>query len=283
MIEVLKRVKINLSQEYYRFRSYIGRPRLVVQKQPVILSDADLCENPIFIIGVHRAGTSLVRRIVDSHSRIACPPETFFLQYFATMIRDETNLAGLEGLGINRESSSFEIRKWASRYHEAYRIMRGKDRWADKTPQYISILPELEQIFGPRVQYIMVFRHPLDVIHSIIKRGWKFGDYHSDLLMNTAMYVSDSIRKQVSFANNYPDRCFYLYYENLILNPEKNLQAMFKFLGERWESGVLNYNNFEHGFGTEDPVVRGTKGFMTNFGNWKAFNQKQLSAIIPIV
>lgn len=282
-IESLKRVKIKIRHEYYRLRSYMGRPNLVVQKHPVILTDSDICKNPIFIIGIHRSGTSLLRRIIDSHSRISCPPETYFLEHFASMVRDESTLAGMEGLGISPEIAWVEIGKWASKYHEAYRLTRKKARWADKTPQYVSFLPELDKLFGPDTKYIMIFRHPLDVIYSINKRGWKFGNYHTDLLLNTAKYVSVSINRQLQFTNDNPTKCFVLYYEKLILKPEETLKSMFTFLDENWEENVLNYNDFEHGFGTEDPVVRGTTGFVQNFGNWQAFSHDQLAAIMPIV
>ena len=51
-----------LFQTYKRFRSYLGRPKLVVQTKPVIISDENQTNNPIFLIGIHRSGTSLVRR-----------------------------------------------------------------------------------------------------------------------------------------------------------------------------------------------------------------------------
>ena len=79
------------------------------------------------------------------------------------------------------------------------------------------------------------------------------------------------------------NRCFDLFYENLIKKPEETLKNMFQFLGETWEPDVLNYHKFEHGFGTEDPIVRGTTGFTPNFDNWQAFSSEQLSSILPIV
>jgi len=37
---------------------------------------------PIIIGGCHRSGTSLIRRILDSHSRIHCGPEVKFFRAF---------------------------------------------------------------------------------------------------------------------------------------------------------------------------------------------------------
>lgn len=279
----LSRTKSRFTHEYRRFRSYIGRPKMVVQTKPVILSHNNLCDRPIFLIGVHRSGTSLCRRIIDSHSNIACPPETFFLEHFAEMVRDRNTWAGFHGLGFEKEPALEEIKKWSTQYHEAYRIAQSKSRWADKTPQYVAMLPEIEQLFGSKVQYLMIFRHPLDVVYSIFKRGWRFGNFDPDLLINTAIYVSQSVKKQLEFMQKNPDLCFRLHYENLIDSPENTLKAVFKFLEEPWEIEVLDYNNSPHGFGTEDPVVRGTKGFMPNFENWKALSEEQLSTVIPIV
>ena len=282
MDHILK-FRSRLKHEYYRFRSYVGRPRIVTNTKPVILSDTEQCDKPIFLIGVHRSGTSLCRRIINSHSQIACPPETYFLEYFASMVRDQKTFAGLEGIGYDYLTALKEIRNWSSRYHEAYRISQGKLRWADKTPHYINILPDIEQLFGNNTQYVMIFRNPLDVIYSIFQRGWSFSDYDSDPLKNTAFYVVESLQKQISFSKQHSSRCFYLFYENLIKKPEETLRNMFQFLGESWEADVLNYNKFEHGFGTEDPVVRGATGFKHNFDNWQALSPEQIYSILPIV
>ena len=53
-------------RSYRRLRAYLGRPRFQIQDRPVILDDQDFCSNPVFLIGVHRSGTSLLRRIVMS-------------------------------------------------------------------------------------------------------------------------------------------------------------------------------------------------------------------------
>lgn len=275
------RCKSQLSHQYRRVRSYLGKPKLVHQTKPVILSDENVCENPVFLIGIHRSGTSLIRRIINSHSNIACPPETFFLEHFSQILRDHNTYAGLRGVGVDELDVPREIGRWASRHHEAFRLAEGKSRWADKTPQYIGILPEISEMFGDRTQYIMIFRHPLDVVYSIFNRGWSFGEYDSDPLVSTAKYVKDSLYKQMSFIEKNSDKCFHLKYESLMKDPVAVLKAVCAFLNEPWEPSLLKFNDFNHGFGTEDPIVRGTCGFAPSHDNWKSLKHEQLDLILP--
>lgn len=271
-------------QYYYRrFRCYVSKPKIVVQSKPVIVEDSSSTVNPIFIIGIHRSGTSLARRIINSHSNIACPPETMYLLHFASMLRDQTTFSGFEGLGFDKKDTIREVRVWASRYHEAFRLAQGKSRWADKTPQYIDILNDLNILYGPKTQYIMVFRNPLDVIYSIYSRGWKFGDFSDDLLVNTARYVASALNKQLRFMELHNEKCFCLNYDELMTFPESTLMKMFVFLEEPWEQDVLKFNKFNHGFGLEDPIVRGTKGLQPSIDNWKSFSNLQLSTIKQIL
>lgn len=279
----MQKIKQKLLHNYFRLRSYIGRPKIVSQPSITVVNQHDICQNPIFLIGVHRSGTSLCRRIINSHSNIACPPETFFLEHFASIIRDKKTLAGLRGIGLNVENYPQEVGKWASQYHEAYRISQKKERWADKTPQYINCLEEINQMFPEKTLYVMIYRHPLDVITSIHNKSWNFGTYDPDPFVNTAKYVALSLEKQLKFMDKYPDRCHSIFYEKLVTEPEQSLKSLFNFLGESWEEEVLNYHQFQHGFGTEDPVVRGTQGFLNNSGNWKYLSDEQIKKILPII
>jgi len=253
-----------------------------------VIGEDDLCENPIFLIGVHRSGTSLLRRIIDSHSNIACPPETYFLNHFCSLIKDKDTFAGFRGLGyIDRDETLNEIRRWASRYHEMYRKAKGKGRWADKTPQYITALNELEEIFYNRARYIMIYRHPMDVVYSIYHRGWRFYEGHEeDSLLNAAYYVKGAVSCQLGFMKKHKGKCFQVKYEDVVVEPERArsvLQELFSFLGEPWEPGVLEYNNFHHDWGTEDPIVTGTNAIFDNRGKYKILDETKRKKIRPVL
>ena len=275
--------KMKLVPFFRRLRSFISRPRLLVQHHPVIIDDDTLCCNPIFIAGIHRSGTSLVRRIFDSHSGIACPPETYYLKHFASMLNDPQTFAGLAGMGYDREAALREIGKLASRLHEAYRISKGKRRWADKTPQYLSMLDEIHLMFGGAERFILIQRHPYDIAYSIFKRGWSFGQYAKDPLENTALYVADMWHRMSAFEVAQPELCHRIVYEELIANPEAVLKGALAFLKEEWESGILEFNSFPHNWGVEDPIVQGIGSFSLSYGNWTALSAREITTIDSIL
>jgi len=44
---------------------------------------------PIFIVGCQRSGTTMLRLMLDSHSRISCGPETRFLEDLERIVGDD--------------------------------------------------------------------------------------------------------------------------------------------------------------------------------------------------
>ncbi len=242
-----------------------------------------VCDNPIFVLGAKRSGTSLVRRLLDSHSAIACPPETYFLAHFAALANDPQTAAGLEGFGVPAGEVREEVRRWAAMYHDAYRFAQGKRRWADKTPEYLEIASQLERLFGPRAQYILVIRHPLSVTQSVAYRGLAPGRRGADALVDSARYVSHSIQRLLEHRKTHPEKCFLLYYEQLMTAPAATLRSLFDFLGEAWEETVLRFDRNPHSFGSEDPVVRGTRGFEPHFFDPASLTDAQRRAVIPIL
>src|SRR5438105_15007030 len=99
---------------------------------------------PIIIGGCHRSGTSLVRRILNAHSRIFCGPEVKFFRDFFGAYKDDpirhlrffntarTILSGDELLQIF--GGAFVS------MHERAAAVAGKPRWADKNPENVLSL-----------------------------------------------------------------------------------------------------------------------------------------------
>jgi hypothetical protein len=277
-------IQVKLRVFRRRLRAFLGKG-FVHEKQiivdPVNSQWDDV--NPIFLIGVHRSGTSLLRRIVDSHPDIAVPPESYFISHFCSLISDENTFHGLYGMGFDEGRARVCIANLASFFHRTYAKSKGKPRWADKTPAYALILDDIDKLFLQKSQFVFIFRHPLDVAYSNWSRGWHHRHYTGDLLIDTCRYVEESDQRQLAFIERNGHRTYALFYEALVKDPRPQLEGLCAFLGADWHEALLSWWHTQHDFGTEDPIVRGTRGFEPSLGNYRAWDQEQRLAAREIL
>ncbi len=257
----------NLGWHYNRIKSYIGRPRLIVQEKPVILNDKERCETPIFIIGVHRSGTSLVRRMFNSHPEIACPPETYFMENYVRLYETPSARTGYNAFGYDEEAMRDDLARKASDLHEAYRLSQGKKFWADKTPQYVEIIDGLDRLFDRKAMFFFVMRHPADIVFSIYKRGWRFNQVE-DHFDSTIHHVRTGIDHMLAFEEEHGERSSRIDYRKLCIDPAKTLSDAMRKLGLEFHEDMLKFGDKSHNYGIEDPVVRGKKTVEASAGAW---------------
>ena len=261
-----------LSTFHRRMRAFLGRPLLMRQKSVITLDTIDYCPNPVFVMGCHRSGTSLLRRILNSHNNIACPPETNYLVHFINILRDQSSVSGLLGM-MDKDDIKPEVARLAFRFHEAFRVARNKPRWADKTPQYVPYFDDLVGLAPTGSQFVVIFRNPFDIAYSIYNRGWRLEHLDEDLLTNTCLYVRKILEKLQEIAGR--EDVHAVYYEKIVDDPEEQTRALCAFLGESWDEAMIRPWDFDHNFGTEDPIARSQKKFELSSQNWKGLSLKE--------
>jgi hypothetical protein len=264
-----------------------ARARLTPHRVPGEASARD--DIPIFLLGVHRSGTSLLRRIVDSHSRLACPAETLMLEHLAAAVGGRDARDGLSAVGMTPAELAAELRPIAERAFRRWATARGKRRWADKTPTVIHQLDGLDLLFGERAQYVALLRNGLDVAASLGAANpiwWQLEPYRAAATSHytaAAAYWRDRTARLLDFADLHHDRVHVLKYEDLVRDPEGVLRPMFAFLGEPWEPGVLDFNRHPHDGGLEDHHVSTTTTIEDHTGKHRALPaavQSELWAIV---
>jgi len=263
---------------WHRFKSYVGRPRMVVQTRAVVLDETNRCDEPVFIVGPHRSGTSLVRRLFNTHPEIACPPESFFIARYAAMLDDRHVQAGYDGLGYAPEEMRLDLANKASSLHEAFRLANGKRIWADKTPDYSLHLDRIDRLFARRPRYVLVLRHPGDVVHSIFRRGWRLNQVE-DLFESALHHVRACLDALLEFEASHPGRCTRLVYEDLCQQPEPVLTTTLSHLGLPFDPAMLRFADHDHNFGMEDPVIRGMRTITPRHGDWRSLSPAQQTRI----
>jgi protein-tyrosine sulfotransferase len=222
---------------------------------------------PIFILGVPRSGTTLVRTILDSHPAIACGPETPWLggHHPRTAMRLHEFLVTHEhGYCANfhqpRDVATRAVRLMVDELLTTYARSRGKPRWAEKTPDNALYVPFLTELF-PEAKLILVSREGLDVAcsTSIVaehRRGvskWHEGNlgFAPDAgVRNTPLaallrwrhwsrILSDALQSRPHFR---------LPYESLVTEPEPVLRQLCTFLDEPFDAAMLAFAQKEHDF-----------------------------------
>jgi sulfotransferase family protein len=228
---------------------------------------------PIVVGGCYRSGTSLVRRLLDSHPRIHCGPEVkLFRDFYSDYLDVEDPIAHLRFLATARsalpEPELLEVLGGALvEMHERAARAAGKPRWADKVPENVVFLDEWERILGEDWVFLHVVRNPLDTLASIEELGFPKSippglEERIDLYLE---YAQAGLR----FAQKHPGRYVRVLYEDLVSDPEAAVSGLMASLGESFDSRQLAINSTPHQAGLEDPKAgRASEVHRGSVGRW---------------
>jgi hypothetical protein len=219
-----------------------------------------LDRRPIIIGGSHRSGTSLLRRLLNGHSRIFCPPEIKFykdlLQQFPSdPLRHGRLAASMSALGLAEHVWLDEFGKALVRCYELAAAGQGKPRWADKSPENALNIRHWDRLLGGELHFLMVLRHPLDIIASMAETPMPLVIPATP--EGRARHVADYVAAGLGYCEAHRDRSSVVRYESLVTDPERALRDLLDRIGERFEPAMLaEPGAARHGAGLEDPKVK---------------------------
>ncbi len=210
----------------------------------------------IFIIGSPRSGSTLLQRMVGSHSQVFTHPEPhlitplYYLGYYATVDKapyDHINAAAAlrelcEELPRGEEDYLDALRSYVSTLYERVLAPTGKTYFLDKTPAYSLVLPFLAKLY-PHAKYIVLTRHPLAILHSQA-HSFFGGDYQAAVDTNpvTVPYT----RAIGAFLREGPVPFVHVRYEDVVQRPEEETRRIFAHLQLPFEEGAIDYGKHKH-------------------------------------
>lgn len=243
---------------------------------------------PVFVLGCDRSGTSLLHRIFDSHGHIACPTETKFIFQFVKVFETYQSVTGLKNMGFTEDQILQEMQRFIRYFLDEYARRRNKCRWVEKTTHNVNCAPTIDRIFFGQCLYVAIVRHGLDVAYSFETLTHdkftvidKYRTDGADTALAGIRHWIQMNRQILEFRKTAGSRMMLIRYEDLTTRPEEILRSVCDFIGEPWDSRMLDYNRQDHDPGWEDPNSRTFPEIIRNsnkYQNWPREVQQRLVA-----
>lgn len=239
-----------------------------------------------FILGAPRSGTTLLERMIASHSLVQGGPEPHLLTPLAYL----GYWRRVEKAGYDHIVSAIGQRQFVNRlpggartYWKACRAycdtlygaaMSGSTAaiCLDKTPEYVTVWPFLVEVF-PDARYVVITRHPGAILSSFVHSFFN-GDYlaayrHDRVLDRYIPAIAGFLRQRaVPYVH--------VRYEDLVRDPVPIMRSVFGFMSLPFEAQTIEYQQEDSrasarsGLGDPLGVGKWTRPTALNADRWTA-------------
>ena len=201
--------------------------------------------DPIFIVGMPRAGSTLVEQILSSHSQVEGTRELFDLAAISRYLQFE--IAPKEGCDYPEALEKLDaaaLKQLGERYLDSTRSHRklGRPHFTDKMgPNFVHI--GLLQLILPNARIVDVRRHPMACCFSIFAQLFPKGQNDAYRLTDIASVYRDYVALMAHFDRALPGKVHRIFYERLVAQPESEVRRLLDYLGLPFEQACLHYYN----------------------------------------
>ncbi len=200
------------------------------------------CEapDPIFIVGLPRAGSTLVEQILASHSMVE---GTMELPDIFSIVGRLHEAAGKPFYpDVIAALSPDERRQLGEEYLERTRVHRklGRPHFIDKMPNNFLQIGFIAVIL-PNAKIIDVRRQPMACGFSCFKQHFARGQGFSYSLSDIGRYYADYADLMAHFDSVLPGRVLRLPYEDLVADLETNVRRLLDHCGLPYEESCLRF------------------------------------------
>ncbi|WP_439569423.1 sulfotransferase [Sphingopyxis sp.] len=202
----------------------------------------DPAPDPIFILGMPRAGSTLVEQILASHSAIEGTMELPDIPALALGLGRETQGEGRHWIAALAEASPERLAEMGAAFLRRTAVQRKTDKpfYIDKLPNNWRYVPLIRLIL-PGARIIDARRHPLDCCWSNFRQHYAKGQAFSYDLADMGTYYRDYVRLMAHIDAVQPGRVHRVIHEALLDDPEAEVRAMLGYLGLPFEETCMAF------------------------------------------
>lgn len=221
-------------------------------------------EEPVFIVGMIRSGTTLLDQILSSHPSVEAAGELRVWVGEAQRLAQSSSPPGSE-----------ELRDVGYRYVDYLERLVGRaERITDKMPLNFSGLGIIHRAL-PRARFVHIRRHPVDTALSMYTTFFGDGTDYGYSKASIVEYYREYRRMMAYWRSALPPGVlFELDYEELIADPEPLIRRVVAFCGLPWDDACLHHEQNETAIVTpsrwqaRQPIYRSSVERWRNYEPW---------------
>ncbi len=230
-------------------------------------------QEPIFIIGLPRTGSTLVERVLGSHEAVFAAGE---LTNFQVQAR---RLAGQRAFGdVYQHLADSPSEQTFTALGQAY-IDSTRPR-TGQTPRFIDKLPRngrwapLIRLALPRARFILTRRDPMDACYAMFRTLFRAGYHFTYDLETLGHYYLAHQRMIAALKNALPsDVLLEVAYEDLVADPEGRARELVEFCGLDWQPACLDFHRHQEAVVTASAHQVRQPIYSTSVGKWRHVEQ----------
>jgi len=237
--------------------------RIIMSQNSVWLASippSRVLDAPVFVCGLPRTGTTLVERIIASHSAVDSVGETGVFAIEAGRAQR-----------ARHASDATDFNAIGEQYISTVRSVFGprKSRFVDKT-LHNYLYCGLIHAALPQAKIILVERSPMDAAWALYKAHFQTGFLFSYDLAELADYYLAFHRIVEHWKKTLPSHAVLtVNYEDVVRSAPKQSTRMLEFLGLPWEESTLSFHESAMPSATASAVQVRRPMYTTSIGKWR--------------
>ncbi len=257
----VRRSKALLTEQFFAERAGYGCP------------DPD----PIFIVGLPRAGSTLLEQILASHSRVEGTMELPNIMSMVTQLREQTKTTDSGGVypDLLASLSPETCRDLGAQYLRETRIQRRTEKpfFIDKMPNNFLHIG-LIRLALPNAKIIDARRNPMACCFSGFKQNFAHGQRFSYSLTHLARHYRDYVELMAHFDQALPGAIHRVIYEEMVNDTGAVVRSLLAYCGLPFEEDCLRFYENERAVRTASaqqvrrPIYREGVDQWRHFAEW---------------